>query len=69
MAIIPVRRMYKSVAAGLPAKSESFTSIMVHALRFFLFLPYYDIPAQWAHMAHSVLGHPADATAVLCRRV
>jgi hypothetical protein len=31
MAVIPVRRMYKSVSAGLPAKSEGFASIMVHA--------------------------------------
>lgn len=30
MAVVPVRRMHKSVSAGLPAKSEGFVSIMVH---------------------------------------
>ena len=32
MAVIPVRRMHNSVSAGLPAKSEGFVSIMVHAM-------------------------------------
>jgi hypothetical protein len=31
MAVIPVRRMYNSVSAGLPAKSEGFVSIMVRS--------------------------------------
>ena len=41
MAVIPVRRMYKSVSVGLPAKSEGFASIMVHVLRLPMAPPVY----------------------------